>query len=271
MRCKYREIRTECGEYLDADIFPVMQSARCKKRGKRYKPTSETMQRYNRRKRALKLERLILTNFGDNGVFFNPTWSDDYLPETDEEAKRFVVNFFRRLKTYRRRNGLPPLKYIYKLERGKRSGRIHGHMILNCSDMPIGKLDEIWAAGYCYSSKVTFDEEGCSGLADYFCKGDNEPEDDDGEKDKDLGSNVSYSWVPSRNLKKPEEHKRDGRISKRQVIELCRLGDDGRQEYEKLYPGYDFVKARCLFNEVNGGYYIEVRMIKKKKRRKKGE
>lgn len=265
MRCKYREVRTECGDFLDVDIFPVMTSGKpSKKRGKKYKPTSETMKRYNQRKRETRLERLILTNFGDNGVFFNPSWSDSYLPSSEEDAKRFVNNFFRRLKTFRKRNGLPDLKYIYKLERGKRSGRLHAHMILNCSDMPLGKLDEIWGKGYCFSSKVCCDDEGCKGLSDYFCK-EKKPEP---KEDDDLGQDISYAWISSRNLDKPKERKRDGRIPKRQAVELCNLGEDAKREYEKLYPGYDFAKARCLYNEVNGGWYIQARMRKRPERKR---
>ena len=265
MRCKYREIRTECGEFLDVDIFPVMQSTKpSRKRGKKYKPTSETMQRYNQRKRETRLERLILTNFGESGVFFNPSWDNDHLPDTEEEAKRFVTNFFRRVKTYRKRNGLSPLKYIYKIERGKRSGRLHTHMILNCSDMPVGKLDEIWGKGYCYTSKVQCNDEGCEGLSAYFCKEKSpSPKEDD-----DLGMDVSYAWIPSRNLEKPKERKRDGRITKRQAVELCRIGDDAKREYEKLYPGYDFSKARCLYNEINGGWYISARLRKHPERKR---
>ena len=41
-----------------------------------------------------------------------------------------------------------------------------------------------------------------------------------------------------------------------------------KREYEKLYPGYDFTKARCLYNEVNGGWYIQARMRKRPERKR---
>ena len=266
MRCKYREVRTVCGEYLDVDIFPVMQVKYNAKRGKRFKPTSETMARYNQRKRETRLEQLVLTNFSEDGLFFNPTWDSESLPKDEREAKRFVVNFLRRLKAYRKKNGLPDLKYIYKIERGKRSGRLHSHMILNCCDMPLGMLDEIWARGYCYSSRLQCDASGCPGLAKYFCKG----KDKDPEEDEDLGNTVGYSWVASRNLEKPKRFSRDGRVSKRQAIEICTGEAPPKPTFERLYPGYELAEVRSMYNEINGGYYVTARM-RRIQTRKKGQ
>ena len=255
VRAKYREVKTVCGDYLDIDIYPVIQvKGQSTKRGKRFRPTSEVMARYNRRKSELRLEELVLTNFARNGLFFNPTWEDKYLPADEDEAKRFVVNFLRRLKYYRRKNSLPELKYIYKIERGKRSGRLHAHMILNCCDMPVGALDDLWGKGYCYSSRVRCDSGGCLGLSKYFCKGTEKKE------DGDQSSNAGYSWVPSRNLEKPKKTSRDGRISKRQAVDICTGAVVHKTVFEKLYPGYELSLSRCLYNEVNGGYYIAARM-----------
>ena len=124
--------------------------------------------------------------------------------------------------------------------------------------------------GYAFSSLVVFDNEGVCGLADYFCKkkkpkAENEEEPDD----KNLGN----AWSASRNVVQPKETKRDGRISKSKAYELYKLGNDGKAEWEKLYPGYFFASAKSLYNEVNGGFYIAVRMRKKpavKKAKPKG-
>ena len=78
-----------CGEYLDVDIFPVFRTAQ-KKRGKRFKPTSQTMQRYNQRRRETELERLVLTNFHNSGLFFNLTWSDQTLPSNEKQARNVL-------------------------------------------------------------------------------------------------------------------------------------------------------------------------------------
>lgn len=265
MRSKYREIRTTCGSYLDIDIFPVFRDSRAGvKRGKRFKPSPDTMVRYNQRRRETRLERLVLSNFEDSGLFFNPSFDPEHYPASDEECRRVVKNFLRRLRAWRKRHGMSELKYIYKIERGKRSGRLHLHTILNCSDMPLGELDRIWGMGYCYSSALSCDADGCAGISRYFCKGKaaQDPE------ESDLSKDVSCSWVPSRNLTEPVEYRRDGSITKRQAQELCRLGDDAKPELEKLYEGHDFVYCKPLLNEVNGGYYITVRMRKRQVRKR---
>ena len=81
------------------------------------------------------------------------------------------------------------------------------------------------------------------------------------------------AWSSSRNLVQPKVTKRDGKMSKRRVKELDGLGNDGGAEWEKLNPDYDFSSCRTLYNEVNGGYYLAVRMRKKsptKSKKRKG-
>lgn len=268
MRGKYREVRTKCGSYLDVDIFPVLYDSRAGlKRGKRYKPTADTMLRYNQRRRETRIERLVLENFEGSGVFFNPSFDSAHYPADEEECRRITRNFLRRLRAWRKKNGLPELKYIYKIERGKRSGRLHLHTILNCADMPLGILDKIWGKGYCYSSALSCDADGCAGISRYFCKGKNKVNRD--PEDEDLGEDISNSWVPSKNLVQPAERRRDGRITKRQAIKLCILGNDAKSEFEKLYEGYDFVYCKPLVNDINGGYYITAR-LRKRPARKRG-
>lgn len=261
MRCKYREVRTVSGEYMDVDIFPIMQQ-RYKQAGrsKRFKPTSGTMERYNQRRREKRLERLVLANFADTGVFFNPTYAPEHYPDTEDQAKRNISNFVRRLKQFRRKHGLSELKYIIKTEKGKRSGRLHHHMIINCADMAIADLEQIWGLGFSYFSRVQFDSEGCPGLAKYFCKNTKGK-----EEENDHGADVGNAWSRSRNLTEPKVSKNDSKVSKRMAVELCKLGNDGREAFEKLYPGFSFSCAHTLYNELNGGYYIAARLVKKRR------
>jgi hypothetical protein len=112
-----------------------------------------------------------MTNFErGEALFYNPSYRDEFLPADDESAKRSLQNFFKRLKRYRKRKGLPELKYIATTEKGKRSGRYHHHLILNCADMSIAELEKIWGMGYAFSSLMIFDENCVCGLVNYFCK-----------------------------------------------------------------------------------------------------
>lgn len=259
MRALYREKRHICNDYLDIDVFPVMKQSSKGKRKKKAKPSSETQEKYNHQCRVKKLQRLVMNNFKPGeALFYNPSYENKYLPPDDESAKRSLQNFFKRLKRYRKKKGLPPLKYIATTEKGKRSGRYHHHLILNCADMTIAELDKIWGMGYAFSSLVAFDADGVCGLADYFCK---KKKKDNGEESED--ADLGNAWSSSRNLKQPKETSRDGRISKSKARDLFMLGYAGAPEWEKLYPGYKLSSVKPLYNEFNGGYYIAVRMMKK--------
>lgn len=265
MRCLYREQKYFCGEYLDVDIFPVFKKSNI--RGRKAKPTSAVQARYNQHCAESKLERIVMENFPFNSLFYNPTYNDEHLPKDDEAAKKSIRNFIRRLKRYRKKKGLPDLKYIITTEKGKRSERYHHHLIINCGDMSIAELDKIWGNGYAYSSTVVFDKCGCPGLCKYFCKG-KKPENFIEKQDND-GLTVGNRWSGSRNLVKPKTSKRDGRLSARRLAELSKLGNDGGAEYEKLYPDYSFSQARPFYNDINGGFYIALRMRKNPSKRKK--
>lgn len=262
MRCKYKEVRHECGEYLDIDIFPIMQAKhKASGRSKRFKPTSATMARYNQRCRETRLERLVMANFMRDGLFFTPTYRSASYPKTDEEGKKNLRNFLRRLKSFRKKKGLPDLKYIAKTERGTRSRRLHHHLIINCADMSISDLENIWGLGYSYSSMVIFDKDGCPGLCKYFCKGKKKAIMDEDEPEP--GIDAGNSWSRSRNLVEPKVRTNENKISKKTARELCQLGEDAKDIYERIYPGYSFSSARTLYNELNGGYYIGARLRKK--------
>lgn len=259
MRALYREQRHECGEYLDIDVFPVFKKHNGKRKAKA-KPTAIAQEKYNHQCRVKKLERLVMTNFRPGeAIFYNPSYRNDYLPEDDAAAIKSRQNFIKRLKRYRKRKGLPELKYIVTTEKGKRSGRYHHHMILNCADMTTGELDKIWGMGFAFSSLIVFNSDGINGLADYFCK----KKKPTGSEEEPEDANLGNSWSGSRNLQQPKETKRDGRISKTKAYELYKLGNDAKAEWEKLYPGHFFSSARPLYNEINGGFYIAVRMHRK--------
>jgi hypothetical protein len=66
MRCRYREKIYKCGEYLEADIYPVFHQGGGKSRRKaRYKPTSAMQARLNQRRAERELTRLLNENFTD--------------------------------------------------------------------------------------------------------------------------------------------------------------------------------------------------------------
>jgi hypothetical protein len=254
MRCLYREKKHFCGEYLEVDIFPVFEYQRG--RSKKRKPTSETQKQLNQRNAERKLIRLLNTNFTKKDIRFDLTYDDSHYPNSPEDAQREMQNFLRRVKRYRKKHDLPELKYVAVTEIGKRNARLHHHIVMN-GGIDITTLAEIWGRGYTTAKPLQFDEYGIVGIAKYLIK---EPI-------------LGKRWCASRNLEQPKTYERDGRISQKKVKELHDEGNDSRAELEKLYEGYALADCRPYYNEINGGYYITVRMYKKpaaKRNRKRG-
>lgn len=246
MRCLYREKRYHCGEYLEVDIYPVFEYQRG--RSKKRKPTSETQKKLNQRNAERKLIRLLNTNFTSKDIRFDLTYNQQNNPETPEEAQKQLQNFIRRLKRYRKKQALPELKYVAVTEQGTRSKRLHHHIVMS-GGVDITVLAEIWGRGYTTAKPLQFDENGIVGIAKYM------------QKDPIL----SKRWCASKNLEKPKETQRDGRISQRKAREFHDYGADNKEEIEKLYEGYSLSDIRPLYNEINGGYYLTIRMQKKPK------
>lgn len=249
MRCLYREKRFTCGEYLEVDIFPVFEYQRG--RSKKRKPTSETQKKLNQRNAERKLIRLLNTNFTKNDIRFDLTYSDEFYPESNQDAQRELQNFLRRVKRYRKKHNLPELKYVAVTEIGKKTARVHHHIVMS-GGIDINTLAEIWGRGYTTAKPLQFNEHGIVGIAKYLVK---EPI-------------FGKRWCASKNLEQPKESQRDGRISQRKVRTFHDSGTDNREEIEHLYEGYILTDVHPVYNEVNGGYYLTIRMFKRPGHRK---
>ena len=249
MRCLYREKMYQCGNYLDIEIFPVFAPPRSV-RSKKAKPTKKAQEMLNQRNAAKKIIRLANTNFTEKDLRFDLTYSQENEPENPQEAQRLLQNFIKRLKRFRKRNGLPELKYIAVTETGKRKNRIHHHLILS-GGVSINDLARIWGLGYTSAKPLQFDKKGISALAAYMTK----------------APLLYRRWNASKNLQKPKVTQRDGRISGKLVKELHNLANDAGAEYERRYSGYLFAEASPFYNDCNEGFYLSVHMYKPRPQR----
>lgn len=148
----------------------------------------------------------------------------------------------RRVRYYRRKNKLGPLKYIAVIEY-KEGVRIHHHIIMNGMDRD--KVEEIWGKGRANTYRLQADEYGYEGLARYISK------DPKGSK----------RWTQSRNLKQPTVKVNDYRYSRRKVKKISKLPED-RELFEKLYPGYILNDCKVEVNDITAGTHIYIRMRK---------
>lgn len=251
MRCLYREHRYICGQYMEVEHYPVF-TTNCRRRGPKRKPTSETMKRHNDIVAKRKLIRLAHTNFTPDDIRFDLTYNAQNYPESAEAAQKQMQLFLRRLRRYRKKNGLPDLKYIAVTEIGKSGKRFHHHLLLNGGVEP-RVLDELWGKGNTTLKPLHFTDTGIVDLVSYLVK-------------KPI---LNKRWNASKNLQQPIEQIADGRISAKRINKFCCSAEDNREDIEKLYKGYRLSEIKPLFNDVNGAYYFTVLMRRIDKRRKR--
>lgn len=240
----YREKYYLCGDYMEVHLYPVYRKAGVRR--KKSKPTSECQKKLNEMKAENKLIRKFNYNFSADDLKIELTYRSEYHPQSDEEASRNLTNFLRRMKRLRKRMGLPELKYAAVTERGCRKGRYHHHLVISGGISP-SEIVKLWGMGRIGAEPLQFDENGIADLARYMIK-------------KSAAS--KKKWNASKNLADPPERQRDGRLSKRRVMELAR-DTDARREYEKYYEGYFLSEAKKVYNDVNGGVYIYARFYRK--------
>lgn len=231
-----------CGDHIEADIYPVFQQPG--KRREKCRPSSEIRKKQNLRDRIRRLVRILRINFTEKDYAVHLTYREN--PASEEEAGRMLKNYLERLKRRYRKAGLE-LKYVYTTEYGRKSGRVHHHLVIN-GGIDRSIVEDAWGHGYANTDRLQFDD-GLESLAQYMCK----------------GPATYRAWTSSRNLVMPEPKIRDGAVT---VEELGRILDaidekNGRQLFEKKYPGYECMQAAYDKNEVNGGIYIRISMKRK--------
>ena len=258
MRIKYREKKYLCGDFLEVDIYPIYPIVQGK-RSKRAKISSETKVALNNHNRVKKLTRLLNTNFTEDDIKIELTYSDKNLPADDDAAQKSLNNFFRRLKRFRKNAGLPDLKYVVATEKGKKTGRYHHHCVLS-GGMMLKDICKIWGQGTVYETQIVFAENGLERLANYLTKNITNGDLEDNKK----------AWHASRNLVYPPERKNDNKISRKKAREIHDNPESNREMIEKLYPGYYLTECKPFHNEVNEQYYlcINLRKINDKPKKK---
>ena len=250
MRTLYREHKYYCGGYLDVQIYPVYKKQGG--RSKKAKPTSEVQAKLNADNAARHLTRLLNKNFTPRDLALHLTYLPENLPANDEQAKKDVQNFIRRVKRYYKKLEISDFKYIWVTEKSSK-GRYHHHVVFTGGGDRT-EIEKIWGKGYANSKALQFGEKGLEGLAHYITK-----------------KPIFYKrWSGSRNLKKPLERTNDYKISGKQAAKFKNSGS-GKHEFESMYKGYILSDFAAKFNNVNNGIYIyaQLRKIQDSKHKQK--
>ena len=243
----YREKRIYSGDFLEVEIYPITQKEKNKSRKKKVKESKLSQKNLNDKNAKKHLIRLINTNFTDEDISLTLTYAEKDLPGSEEESCRDVANYIRRVKRYRKRTGLPELKYIavieYKESSGKERGvRIHHHIIMSGMDRDIA--EQIWGKGRANADRLKADEFGYEAIARYITK------DPKGSK----------RWTQSKNLIQPTVRFNDCKYTRRKAESMAAY-QDGRA-FEKLYPGYIFTEIKTETNDITEGTYLYIKMRK---------
>ena len=168
------------------------------KRRKKEKPTSESRKRLNDKKRAEKIQLLILSNF-DEGFHVILDYPKDSRPTSYEEADKNLTRFLYKMsRKYKKQQ--KKFKYLATTERGKRRAALHHHMIVDNSPGLVDDLTAEW--GNHIKAFKMYEDGAYKDLADYFVKA---------ETKEELTAGKSR-FHRSRNLISPLERteKRDG-------------------------------------------------------------
>ena len=214
-----------------------------RKRRQKEKDTPKAMAAYNRKKRAEKLQLLMILNF-DCGYHITLDYPKDARPETYEEAEQNLKTFL--YKMSRRVKEIKPFKYIAITERGKKREALHHHMVIEGDPFLLREITRLW--GNHIKISQMYEEGAYEDLAEYFCKIETKEEQTKGRS----------KYHRSRNLKKPTVR--------------SRLVAGGIPDAPVVPGNYDLMdeSVKSGFNEYVGIRFQKY-MIKKKPKREKRE
>lgn len=252
----YRRSVVLAGDRMECEIYPVFgredeQKARAAKKN----ITPMKQKRLNDERARRRLILLADANFGEKDIHLTLTYRT--APNL-EQCRKDLRNFLLRVKRYREKLGMDPLKYIYTIE-GKREtsqgagvNRIHIHMLMN-GGVSRERLEEMWEMGYANADRLQPTERGLEEIASYIIK---EARNKDGAR----------KWSASRNLVQPKRRTTDAKTPKRIVKLIAHdIRNEAKEQTEKLYPKYQFVDCKVYYSDQIDGVYIRILMRRRRR------
>lgn len=262
-----REKKVYCGsQYLEIDIIPRTESEDVKPpgtRSKKEKISAPKQKNLNDKNAKRYFVQLTNTNFGEDDIHVTVTYAKEYLPDSIEAAEKEAANYIRRISYRRKKEGLPPLKYILVTEFSTKKGgekptRIHHHIIMN-GGLDRDTIEDLWRRtknkgqkkgdkiGFANTDRLQPNEYGLEALARYLMKNPN------GKK----------RWSCSQNLIKPWCRNNDTKYTKKQVAQIARSDPDNKAFWMKKYPGWTLTECKPEYNTITGwSIYLKLRRLK---------
>ena len=265
---KYRAKVTRSGNMLEVELYPVNPvwvDKQGEKRAKGVEPTREAQRNLNCANTRKHISRLVHANFTRNDIWVTFNYGHEHMPADLAEATKHIKNYFKRLRRYLKKHGLPALKYIYVTERveNEKTGKVHTHhhIVMNVADRDV--VESLWTlGGRTQARRLQPDVDGgLEGLARYIAK----PETKEGNR------KGAKTYACSLNLKKPEVRRSDYRLpgtnyrlSKKRVAEMATDENKAIAVLEENYKGYRLAdKPVARFSDYTAGAYVYARLVRK--------
>lgn len=201
----YYEKTIRSGKLLEVERYFATRDGRRIPRGSNQEQTPEEQQRINGRNAQKRLMRLICANFSkENGDLFVTYTHGREL--TEAEAAREERNLMARLERLRAKKGLSELKRICVTEK---QGRWHHHVIMN-GGLTLEELKEVWGDRGRMQLSPLDDTYTYEDLSRYLTT-EHKPPKGKPEADsvKEPRRKYARRWHASRNLRQPEEKKKE--------------------------------------------------------------
>lgn len=279
-----KEKQTKAGKLFEADFYPCWSDGRTMPtKPPKTKGSTEAQKKYNENKAQRTAIFIINENFDIHDYIGHLTYAPEYAPQSEEEARRDMVNAIRRIKRLRERelkkvlaalDALPdvealaeqrknlelkkdklsaPFKYMYVIEKvtyrsGAYKGRDNWHFhIFMTGGLERSQIEALWKKGI-RSNVDQFqpDRFGPEAMAKYMVK------DPQGTKRFICSRNMSRSFK--------EPRIKNSRLSAAGVERIAKERVDDAAYWEKRYKGYRFLRAFPRFNEYNSHWYLTVVM-----------
>lgn len=286
-----REKQTRSGPLLEVDFFPIFDDGRrLPTRAPKSKQTPEAQKKYNRTSAAKKLVRTVNANFDGTDYFMHPTYSAGKAPQDENEARRDIVNYLRRVKTKRKSEAKKAHKALKQAQAALSTMPENEFLAESVKQLKarIKKLEQPFKYAYAIEEQ-TYKSGKNAGRKNWhfhlFLTG--------GIDDKTLESmwtngvrtncnnfqpekfgpeaaalymskdpRGSKRFVCSRNMEKPKTRTKDGAVSRLSVTRMASERVDDAAFWERRYKGYRFLRCYSRFNEYNGRWYVSVVMYK---------
>ncbi len=240
---RYRTKTIKSGNVLECEVYPIWSTHTSTSRARKTRESREAQKRLNQKNTVKNLVRLVNTNFTDSDIHATFTYNNP--PSTVEEAIKTMSRYMRKLRDYCKRHGLLPLKYVFTTEYGKKSKRIHHHVIMNFPDRDLA--EQMWTHGTrSQTRRLVADEDGYEGIARYIAK----------------NPQGAKCYCASKNLAKPQITIADCKFTRRKVNRLVSGDVQARGTFEKIYDGYTMTRFTPKTSDFVSGAYIYVKMTR---------